>query len=118
MERNYLDPDTARKIGVVKQQFKIQKERRAQLNESVKQITKQFQHKRFTPKDEHFPTPKQKQSETPKHSEYDKKSMITDIDNSTSQTDNQQHRYQMQDYDYEIQKRLIHDRAQQLNHAN
>lgn len=40
MERNYLDPDTARKIGVVKQQFKIQKDRRAQLNESVNQMTK------------------------------------------------------------------------------
>jgi hypothetical protein len=31
MEKNYLDPDTARKIGVVKQQFHIQKDRRHQL---------------------------------------------------------------------------------------
>lgn len=28
MEKNYLDPDTARKIGVVKQQLRIQKDRR------------------------------------------------------------------------------------------
>lgn len=40
MEKNYLDPDTARKIGVVKQQFRIQKDRRTQLMESVNQITK------------------------------------------------------------------------------
>ena len=31
MEKNYLDPDTARKIGVVKQQLRIQKDRRTQL---------------------------------------------------------------------------------------
>lgn len=40
MEKNYLDPDTARKIGVVKQQLRIQKDRRTQLSESVNQITK------------------------------------------------------------------------------
>lgn len=31
MEKSYLDPDTARKIGVVKQQLRIQKDRRIQL---------------------------------------------------------------------------------------
>lgn len=28
LEQSYLDPDTARKIGTVKQQYKIQKDRR------------------------------------------------------------------------------------------
>lgn len=28
MEKSYLDPDTARKIGVVKQQLRIQRDRR------------------------------------------------------------------------------------------
>ena len=88
MEKNYLDPDTARKIGVVKQQLRIQKDRRTQLSESVNQITKQFQHKRLTPKDEDFSPSKQKKTENPKHfiemetnSDYYKRSMITDIDN-------------------------------------
>lgn len=40
MEKNYLDPDTARKIGVVKQQLRIQRDRRQQLLDSVDQITK------------------------------------------------------------------------------
>jgi len=31
LEQSYLDPDTARKIGTVKQQFRIQKDRRKQL---------------------------------------------------------------------------------------
>ena len=31
MEQSYLDPDTARKIGTVKQQFRIQKDRRNQI---------------------------------------------------------------------------------------
>lgn len=40
MEKNYLDPDTARKIGVVKQQLRIQRDRRVQLIENVNEITK------------------------------------------------------------------------------
>jgi hypothetical protein len=35
LEGSYLDPDTARKIGTVKQQFRIQKDRRKQLLQSV-----------------------------------------------------------------------------------
>jgi hypothetical protein len=31
MEKNYLDPDTARKIGNSKEQLRIQKDRRVQL---------------------------------------------------------------------------------------
>lgn len=31
LEQSYLDPDTARKIGTVKQQYKIQKDRRAHI---------------------------------------------------------------------------------------
>ena len=37
MEQTYLDPDTARKIGAAKQQFRIQKDRRARLVQSVSQ---------------------------------------------------------------------------------
>ena len=40
MEKGYLDPDTARKLGTVKQQFKIQKDRRKQLLQSVSSVTK------------------------------------------------------------------------------
>lgn len=35
MEQSYLDPDTARKIGTVKQQFRIQKDRRNQISKSI-----------------------------------------------------------------------------------
>jgi hypothetical protein len=35
MEGSYLDPDTARKIGTAKQQFRIQKDRRKQLLKSI-----------------------------------------------------------------------------------
>ena len=35
LEQSYLDPDTARKIGNAKQQFRIQKDRRKQLLNSV-----------------------------------------------------------------------------------
>jgi hypothetical protein len=35
LEQSYLDPDTARKIGNAKQQFRIQKDRRKQLVNSV-----------------------------------------------------------------------------------
>ena len=35
MEENYLDPDTSRKIGSLKQQFRIQEDRRAQLMATV-----------------------------------------------------------------------------------
>jgi len=31
LEQSYLDPDTARKIGTAKQQFRIQRDRRNQL---------------------------------------------------------------------------------------
>jgi hypothetical protein len=31
LEQSYLDPDTARKIGTAKQQFRIQRDRRKQL---------------------------------------------------------------------------------------
>lgn len=31
LQQSYLDPDTARKIGTVKQQYKIQKDRRAHI---------------------------------------------------------------------------------------
>lgn len=35
LEQSYLDPDTARKIGTVKQQYKIQKDRRSHLLQSL-----------------------------------------------------------------------------------
>jgi hypothetical protein len=35
LEQSYLDPDTARKIGTAKQQYRIQKDRRRQLIQSV-----------------------------------------------------------------------------------
>lgn len=35
MEGSYLDPDTARKIGTAKQQFRIQKDRRKQLLQNI-----------------------------------------------------------------------------------
>jgi hypothetical protein len=35
LEENYLDPDTARKIGNTKQQFRMQKERRVHLIEAA-----------------------------------------------------------------------------------
>ena len=35
MEQSYLDPDTARKIGTVKQQLRIQKDRRNQISISI-----------------------------------------------------------------------------------
>jgi len=40
MENNYLDPETARKIGIVKQQLRIQTDRRTQLSENVNEITR------------------------------------------------------------------------------
>lgn len=35
LEQSYLDPDTARKIGTAKQQYRIQKDRRKHLIQSV-----------------------------------------------------------------------------------
>lgn len=35
LEQSYLDPDTARKIGTVKQQYKIQKDRRVHIQKSL-----------------------------------------------------------------------------------
>ncbi len=35
LEQSYLDPDTARKIGTAKQQFRIQRDRRNQLLQSA-----------------------------------------------------------------------------------
>ncbi len=35
LEQNYLDPDTARKMGTVKQQYKIQKDRREHIMRSL-----------------------------------------------------------------------------------
>lgn len=36
LEKNYIDPDTARKVGTLKQQFKIQREKRKNLLETIK----------------------------------------------------------------------------------
>lgn len=35
LQQSYLDPDTARKIGTAKQQFRIQRDRRKQLLQSM-----------------------------------------------------------------------------------
>ena len=40
MEKSYLDPDTARKIGTVKQQLRIQKDRRSQLTTAIQESSK------------------------------------------------------------------------------
>lgn len=40
MESAYLDPDTSRKIGSIKQQLRIQKERRQQLLDTISEVTK------------------------------------------------------------------------------
>lgn len=43
MEKSYLDPETARKIGNVKQQLRNQKDRRNQLLEQLDEIAKTLQ---------------------------------------------------------------------------
>lgn len=40
MEQGYVDPETARKIGNVKQQLRNQKDRRNQLMESLNEVAK------------------------------------------------------------------------------
>ena len=42
LEQSYLDPETSRKIGVVKQQYKMQKDRRDYLIESLEEDCNQF----------------------------------------------------------------------------
>ena len=56
MEKHYLDPDTSRKIGVLKQQLRIQQERRVQLLSSLSEIIKTIAFQKHKPK----ATPKQK----------------------------------------------------------
>lgn len=57
MEKSYLDPETARKIGNVKQQLRNQKDRRNQLLEQLGEIAKTLQI-------EKKPVQKQKKIET------------------------------------------------------
>ena len=39
LQKNYLEPDTARKIGTIQQQFRIQQDRRKQILASLSAVT-------------------------------------------------------------------------------
>lgn len=74
MEQSYLDPDTARKIGTVKQQLRIQKDRRNQISARIHEATKNMP---LLPKES---KPKKMIEEPPEDLNIGRSSQLTDLE--------------------------------------
>lgn len=123
MEENYLDPDTSRKIGVLKQQFRIQQERRSKLISEISQVTKTIAFEKDRPKKA------PKQNFQPMEMEYDrninkanvgknlKRSAATECETEISEEHQTQVRMDI-DFDYEIERKLLQEKRQLLGTAH
>ena len=102
MEQSYLDPDTARKIGTVKQQLRIQKDRRNQIGKTIQEGKK------------NMPLPL-KEEKPQRMGKVEEKTKILKSSQTTEQTEHNTSQIsemvEINDFDYEMERKLMHEKS-------